>query len=139
MVTAVRTQETREEAITRLAAKARAEGVKLYRDPKDGRYYASSVSNPDKLHYVTGISCDCAGFASHQRCKHHSALLVALGWVGGVPEPEPEPITGKIVRCQSCRGLGEVHYTRQAGRHRFVDDWQTCPTCHGTGEESLAA
>jgi hypothetical protein len=33
-----RTQETRKDALIRLANKAHAEGVKLYRDPKDGRY-----------------------------------------------------------------------------------------------------
>ena len=52
-----------------------------------------SVSCPGKLHYVTGLSCDCQGFASHGRCKHHSALLVALGWVADGSTVEPDPIT----------------------------------------------
>jgi hypothetical protein len=89
----VRLEAERDEAIRRLAAKARKEGVQLYRDSRDGRYYASSVSHPGKMHYVTGLSCDCPGFATHQRCKHHSALLVALGWVADNSTVEPDPIT----------------------------------------------
>jgi hypothetical protein len=87
----VRIEAERDEAIRRLARKARAEGVQLYRDAWDGRFYASSVSCPGAMHYVTGISCDCMGFVSHQRCKHHSALLVALGWVTD-ETIEPDPI-----------------------------------------------
>jgi hypothetical protein len=88
----VRLEAAREDTVRRLAAKARAEGVQLYRDARDGRYYASSVSHPGKLHYLTGVSCDCMGFASHGRCKHHSALLVAMGWVVDDVTFEPDPI-----------------------------------------------
>ena len=88
----VRLEAEREDAVRRLGAKARVEGVQLYRDARDGRYYASSVSRPGKLHYLTGVSCDCMGFAAHGRCKHHSALLLALGWVDGSTF-EPDPIT----------------------------------------------
>jgi hypothetical protein len=88
----LRLEAEREDAIQRLARKARTEGVQLYRDSRDGRYYASSVSHPGKMHYVTGVSCDCTGFASHQRCKHHSALLLALGWVSDDATFEPDPI-----------------------------------------------
>lgn len=134
--------ESHEDAVRRLAAKARAEGVKLYRDARDGRYYASSVSQPDHLHYLTGVSCDCAGFISYQRCKHHSALLVALGWIED-PDPEPPtpiaPVIGRILRCETCRGLGEVQYTRVTGPARFVYDWQTCSACRGRGVEKIVA
>ena len=88
----IRLEAERDEAIRRLARKARAEGVRFYRDARDGRHYASSVSCPGTMHYVTGVSCDCMGFASHGRCKHHSALLVALGWVADDTTPEPDPI-----------------------------------------------
>ncbi len=87
----LRIEAERDEAIRRLARKARAEGVQLFRDARDGRYYASSVSQPGKFHFLTGVSCDCQGFATHQRCKHHSALLVALGWVTD-ETIEPDPI-----------------------------------------------
>ncbi len=87
-ITDVRITETERTALTRLLAKAKAEGVKLIKD-RDGRHFASSVSQPGTLHYVTGLSCDCRGFVSHGRCKHHAALLAALGWLTGTPEPDP--------------------------------------------------
>ena len=76
----IRLEAARDEAIRRLARKARAEGVQLFRDARDGRHYASSVSYPGKMHYMTSLFCDCVGFASSGRCKRQSALLVALGW-----------------------------------------------------------
>ena len=87
-----RQEAEREDTVRRLAAKARNEGVRLYRDARDGRHYASSVSCPGKLHYLTGLSCDCQGFASHGRCKHHAALLLAFGWVDD-STVDPDPIT----------------------------------------------
>ena len=91
-ITDVRITETERTALTRLLAKAKAEGVKLLRD-QDGRHYASSVSRPGTRHYVTAYSCDCRGFIAHQRCKHLAALLSALGWLPGTPEPDPAPMT----------------------------------------------
>jgi len=104
-ITDVRITETEHTALTRLLAKARAEGVKLLRD-HDGRHFASSVSQPGTLHYVTGLSCDCRGFVSHGRCKHHAALLSALGWLQGDPEPDP----GMTITCAHTDG----HYTLEA-------------------------
>ena len=83
----VQTSETREQAHARLLAKARTEGVQLFRDRSDGRHYASSVSTPGRLHYLTAYSCTCKGFIAHGRCKHPSALLAALGWTGADPDP----------------------------------------------------
>lgn len=85
-------------ALTRLADKARTDGIRLYRDPVDGRHYASSASEPGRLHYVTGYSCDCRGFMTHQRCKHHAALLAAMGWLTDKPEPDPPGATLRIHR-----------------------------------------
>jgi len=79
-----------EQAMIRLLAKARQEGIRLYRDSSDGRHYASSSSMPGRLHYLTAYSCTCKGFIAHGRCKHHSALLAALGWLGTSPEPTPD-------------------------------------------------
>ena len=87
-VTEVRITETERTALTRLLAKAKAEGVKLLRD-QDGRHYASSTSTPGRRYLVTGYSCTCRGFLSHGRCKHHAALMSALGWLQGDPEPDP--------------------------------------------------
>jgi len=81
--------ETLEEARVRLAAKAEAEGVKLTVDDQ-GRHWASSTSQLGHWHALTGFSCDCAGFANRGRCKHHAALLEALGWLDDA-DPEPTP------------------------------------------------
>ena len=84
-----RSTETREAALTRLLCKARTEGVKLYRDTHDGRFYASSASTPGRLYLLTGYSCECAGFCQHGRCKHYAALMSALGWIDTDPSPAP--------------------------------------------------
>ncbi len=85
----VRHTETVDGARARLARKAEVEGVTITRD-QGGRYFASSVSTPGQSHYVTGYSCDCVGFANRGRCKHHSALLAAMGWLDDA-DPEPTP------------------------------------------------
>ncbi|MDQ3654246.1 MAG: hypothetical protein M3457_04105, partial [Chloroflexota bacterium] len=82
--TEIRITETERTALTRLLAKAKAEGVTLIKDA-DGRHFASSVSEPGKLHYVTGYSCDCRGFVAHGRCKHYAALLASKGWLDTAP------------------------------------------------------
>ncbi len=86
-------------ALTRLAGKARTDGIRLFRD-RAGRYFASSASKPGTLHYVTGYSCDCLGFVTHHRCKHHAALMTALGWIDDNVDPEPEPPA--ISTCNAC-------------------------------------
>jgi hypothetical protein len=86
-----RVQETEREAIARLLAKAKVEGVTIVRDHTDGRFYASSVSKPGAMHYVTAYSCTCIGFSRHQRCKHLVALWSHLGYFGPEPDPEPTP------------------------------------------------
>jgi hypothetical protein len=122
-------------ALTRLAGKARMDGIKLYRD-RAGRYFASSASKPGTLHFLTGYSCDCRGFMTHQQCKHHAALMTALGWVEDKRDPEPEPAAA-ISPCGECGGLGELQdlEVRQFGR--FAMQWATCSTCQGTGKRLL--
>lgn len=125
-------RETYEDAVHRLAQQARDKGVRLVRDVRDGRHYASSISKPGTWHYVTGISCDCQGFVSHGRCMHHSALMSALGWDGSEPEPddihEPE--------CYTCHDTGTVwrHHSRWIGGGKlgYRSEWDTiepCPDC----------
>ncbi len=80
------------EQVMRLAAKAKAEGVRLYVDRRDGRHYASSATTEGRLYFVTLVSCTCPGFAAHQRCKHWAALQVAIA-LEGTPEPDPAPMT----------------------------------------------
>ena len=140
MVTASRSRETHEQAVHRLAAKAREQGVRLKQDPRDGRYYASSVSQPGTWHYVTGFSCTCRGFVAHQRCMHHSALLAAFGWL---PPLDPAPDAARVAtpaepaRCPACDGVGEVPTGHAA---MFGVAWAPCRDCAGTGKpQPLAA
>ena len=93
MVT-LQVRETLEEARVRLATKARETGVQLRVDDQ-GRYWGSSTSQPGHWHALTGYSCDCPGFANRGRCRHHSALLEALGWLDDA-DPEP-PMPGPPV------------------------------------------
>jgi len=132
---AVRTSETQEQTLERLLAKARTEGVQLFRDRSDGRYYASSASTPGTLYMVTGYSCECRGFVAHGRCKHYAALMAALGWIEGSPAltPEPQAVTAT---CRTCDGHGTHPATVAFGRTiRFED--VTCERCHGTGQQAV--
>lgn len=138
MVTRIELVESHAETVQRLAAKARREGVRLYRDSRDGRYYASSASQPGKMHYVTGVSCDCQGFQTHQRCMHHSALVTALGWTGG----EAEPVDALPVSvCRRCAGTGIVHrqHSRWIGGAKlgYRSEWITPEPC-GCSVEAVA-
>lgn len=123
-------RESRDEAILRLADQAAQRGVQIYRTP-DGRHWATSISQPGELHYVTGYSCDCPGFLRHQRCTHHSALLASLGWLPGAPEPTPPASWVAEVPCRNCDGGGWVYAENFHGRIERM----TCWTCGGTGVE----
>jgi hypothetical protein len=119
--------ETTDQARVRLAKKARESGVKLRIDPA-GRWFASSVSHPGEWHVVTGWSCDCPGFITHQRCMHHAALLSALGWLQDDaptdPAPLPMTITLEASRAESTiliDGVAKVQIT--GDRHRLSVHW----------------
>lgn len=130
-------EESRDEMILRLAQRARESGVRIIRDRRDGRFYASSASCPGLWHYTTAVSCDCKGFASHGRCMHHSALLVALGWAGE-GDPEPEVTIGALpvptITCETCDGRGSVHGTVPTSATTWTYSDIVCPDCHGRGE-----
>ena len=133
MVTTTRIElvETHEQQVARMAAKARKDGVKLYRDGRDGRHYASSASTPGRMYYVTAISCDCLGFQTHQHCKHNAALLVALRWSG---ESAPEAIEAlPETVCQTCAGTGTVHKSHSrwigGGKLGYRSEWTTPEAC----------
>ncbi len=123
----VQRRETHDEAICRLADKALELGVQIYRTP-DGRHWATSISQPGTLHYVTGHSCDCQGFIRHQRCSHHAALLAHMGWLPELPTP-PTPAVVRVpeVPCDRCDGHG--------WGYGGSGTW-TCHACHGTGVEA---
>jgi hypothetical protein len=108
--------EAERATLVRMLGKAHTEGVRIYQNPHDGRYYASSTSNRSQLHYVTAYSCDCPGFMHHGHCKHHAALLETLGWIT-LPTPDPLP-------CRHCAGRG---FWIQAIHGERVD--VPCPHC----------
>lgn len=97
------------------AAKARAEGVKLLRDRRDGRYYATSATKPGTRYFVTLVSCTCPGFVHHGHCKHHSALVMAhLLQELGPQTPTPDPSGLTVVRTADGVQLG-MTYQRPDG------------------------
>jgi len=102
-----------------------------------GRYYASSASEPDRLHCVTGYSCDCRGFITHQRCKYHAALLAALGWLTDEFELDP-PATPWSPRGE-CGGMAEVQDFEVRQFCRFVKQWTACRTGDGTSNRAMPA
>ncbi len=120
------------EGIARLAAKARHDGVKLYRDRRDGRHYASSSTTPGKRYYVTLASCQCRGFVAHQCCKHWAALQIATILQDGAPTP-PAPISP----CGECAGMGEIQDLEVRQHGRWAMQWTTCTACNGSGKRSL--
>lgn len=128
--------ESREDALMRLATQARASGVKLYMDQVDGRFYASSRSQPGALHRLTGFSCTCQGFIRHSRCSHLAALHSALGWLEPDPDPDP-PAATTPVPCGECGGMGEVQDLEVRQHGRFVMQWASCTACNGSGKRAL--
>jgi len=125
--------ESREDALMRLAGQARATGVKLFQDQSDGRFYASSRSQPGVLHRLTAWTCSCRGFTQRQRCSHLAALHSALGWLNVEPEPDPEKPAVSTATCGECGGHGEIQDMEVRQHGRFVMQWTNCPTCHGRG------
>jgi hypothetical protein len=108
--------------IHKLAAEARAKGVQLFRD-QSGRYFATSRKNPEVLHYVTGLSCDCLEFCQLGSCPHHALLLEELKWLAPDPTPEPQP----AVLCDQCgeamQYLAGVSFACQCG-HTWSAEWE---------------
>jgi len=74
-VVQTRTIETEAQALHRLAAQAKARGVKIIQNIVTNAHFATSASRPGTLHKVTLLSCDCLGFVTHGRCMHYAAIL----------------------------------------------------------------
>lgn len=97
------------------AAQARREGVRLLRDARDGRHYATSATKPGVRYFVTLASCTCLGFVRHGHCKHHSALVIAhLLQEQGPQTPTPERSGMTVVRTAGGVQLG-MTYQRPDG------------------------
>ena len=116
------TRESHDAAVIRLAGEAAARGVRVYR--AGSTWFATSRTRPGTLHRVTGYSCDCAGFARHQRCTHHAALLARLEWLpAGDPDPAPPaaPVALAVpaAPCPDCQGTGHRRMSTGCG----LGDW----------------
>lgn len=114
-------RETRDEALVRLAAQARARGVQLFRVVTTGEVFATSISRPGELHRLTHLSCDCPGFIRHQRCQHYAKLMDDLGWLPRIAAELPAPVP-----CASCDATGRIW---------SEGSWSPdeCFYCRGTG------
>jgi len=105
----------------RLADLAHQRGLQLFRDGP--RWFCSSASAPGESHYVTGYSCDCAGFFAHQRCTHYALLLERLGWLPEI-EPDMPYVEASPADCPDCSGCGIRAY-------RTFEE--PCAGCEGRG------
>ena len=120
----------------RLAGLAEARGVDVVQDHR-GRWMAISASTPGLVYALSGFSCSCAGFQSHQRCSHPALLLRRLGWLPELgPELGPElpsvaPVPAAIVateRCISCT-VGKIEEWGVSG----PIGCRPCDICGGSG------
>jgi len=119
-----RTRPATAEDFHRLADLAHQRALQLFRDGP--RWYCTSASDPGACYFVTGFSCTCPGFVSHQRCTHYALLLERLGWLPELPELEPDMpyVEASPADCPMCCGGGIVVY-------RSFEE--PCSTCNGTG------
>ena len=85
--------ETEAAALHRLAAQAKARGIKLIVNQVTNHHFCTSASNRDNLHAVTLYSCDCRGFIAHGRCMHLALVLEAYHSLPRL-DPEPDPDGG---------------------------------------------
>jgi hypothetical protein len=93
----------------RLAAVAHTRGLRLTQDG-NGRWFCSSASG-SAPHLLTGYSCDCLGFQSHQHYSHYALLLAALGWLPALkdaPAAFPMGNTPAPDACLWCAGSGRI-------------------------------
>jgi len=68
------------EDLHRLADQAVRNGVRILAT-RDGAHFATSDTDPTRLHVVTPDGCDCNRFRWFGRCQHHALLLAELGLI----------------------------------------------------------
>ncbi len=130
METITTTTESRTDAMRRLLEVARESGVKLLKDDR-GEMWATSVSEPGRLYFVTPESCGCRGFATHRRCRHVAALWSHLGYL-----TDPDPAGAARPRCEVCLDAGLIDAPRSrwigGSQTGYRDEWTSptpCPSC----------
>jgi len=89
-VVQTRAVESEAAALHRLAAQAKARGIKIIQNIVTNAHFATSASRPGTLHKVTLYSCDCAGFLRHARCVHYAAILEMYASLPVIEGPEPD-------------------------------------------------
>jgi len=68
------------EDLHRLADQAVRNGVRILAT-RDGAHFATSDTDPTRLHVVTPDGCDCNRVRWFGRCQHHALLLAELGLI----------------------------------------------------------
>lgn len=114
-------------------ARARAEGITLYKDRDRYAYHALSADGL-RLYPVSLQGCACKAGQSGNVCKHQAALRAHFGLLGATPEPEPPaPAVAASApqrRCTSCLDTGWARLSR-SGR---LDDYTDVPCGCGAGQ-----
>jgi hypothetical protein len=122
-----KSRESFDVAIARMAVEAEEAGIEVRHY---GRFwFATSQSDPQTLHRMTLVSCDCKGFMHSGRCKHLARLLDVTGNLPG-RDDQPEPPAPVVHRCPECGGEG----TRGIYGGHLSDYYTfTCGRCGGSG------
>ncbi len=91
---------------TAALARARHEGITLYRD-RDTRAYHALSADGLRLYPVSLQGCACKAGEHGNVCKHAAALRAALGLLTDVtPDPEPSAPASPGRMCTDCLDTG---------------------------------
>lgn len=84
----MRDTESHDQRIHRLAREGRNRGLQILEYPAGNLTFCTSRSQPDRLHRVTLVSCDCLGFLHTGGCVHHALLLHHMNALPALPGTE---------------------------------------------------
>ena len=118
--------ESRDQALRRLALQAINLDIRVLEYVPTNEVYATSYSQPDRLHRLTAVSCDCAGFQRHGQCMHFAVFLWHRGELPPL-DPDPSPPAMPVVLCGQCDQpmtyLADVSFRCSCG-HAWSCAWQ---------------
>lgn len=103
---------------TAALARARAEGITLYRD-RDTRAYHALSADGLRLYPVSLQGCACKAGQGGNVCKHAAALRSHLGLLSD-PTPEPEPAAPARWMCTDCLDTGWARMATGDGLNDYV-------------------